>query len=106
MASVLLRGNALAEIVTDNRGTVTGLIPIPWEHCNVQLLLNKRLVYDVTDMSSVGGTGRTRRLLQHEVIHLRDRSDDGLIGRSRLQRAAAGEKARRTGYKRPGVRCS
>ena len=30
-----------------------------------------------------------RRLLQSEVVHLRDRSDDGLIGRSRLQRAAA-----------------
>ena len=29
------------------------------------------------------------RLLQDEVLHLRDRSDDGLIGRSRLQRAAA-----------------
>jgi HK97 family phage portal protein len=36
-----------------------------------------------------GGTGRPRRLLQDEVFHLRDRTDDGLIGRSRLQRAAA-----------------
>src|SRR5206468_3120454 len=36
-----------------------------------------------------GGTGRPRRLLQDEVLHLKDRSDDGLIGRSRLQRAAA-----------------
>lgn len=89
MASVLLRGNALAEIMTDNRGAVVGLKPYPWEHVNVQLLLNNRLVYDVTDMSSVGGTGRMRRLLQGEVFHLRDRSDDGLIGRSRLQRAAA-----------------
>jgi HK97 family phage portal protein len=40
-------------------------------------------------MTSVGGTGRMRRLLQDQVLHLRDRSDDGLIGRSRLQRAAA-----------------
>jgi HK97 family phage portal protein len=55
----------------------------------VQLLVNGRLVYDVTDMTSVGGTGRMRRLLQDQVFHLRDRSDDGLIGRSRLQRAAA-----------------
>jgi HK97 family phage portal protein len=46
-------------------------------------------VYDVTDFTSVGGTGRMRRLLQDQVFHLRDRSDDGLIGRSRLQRAAA-----------------
>jgi phage portal protein BeeE len=28
-------------------------------------------------------------LLQDEVFHLRDRTDDGLIGCSRLQRAAA-----------------
>jgi HK97 family phage portal protein len=47
------------------------------------------LAYDVTEITSVfGGAGRMRRLLQGEVLHLRDRSDDGLLGRSRLQRAA------------------
>ena len=56
----------------------------------MQLLPNGRLVYDVTEITQIqGGTGRPRRLLQDEVLHLRDRSDDGLIGRSRLQRAAA-----------------
>jgi HK97 family phage portal protein len=90
MASALLRGNALAEIVTDSGGTVTALIPVPWEYVTVQLLPSGRLVYDVTAMQSTfGGTGRPRRLLQGEVFHLRDRSDDGLLGRSRLQRAAA-----------------
>ncbi|RME97121.1 MAG: phage portal protein [Alphaproteobacteria bacterium] len=89
-ASALLRGNGLAEIMTDARGRVIGLTPIPWEHVSVQLLPNGRLVYDVTPITSIsGGTGRSRRLLQHEVLHLRDRSDDGLVGRSRLQRAAA-----------------
>lgn len=89
MASVLLRGNALAEIASDGRGAITALRPIPWEYCSIQLLPNSRLVYDVTDLNSVGGTGRVRRLLQDEVLHLRDRSDDGIIGKSRLQRAAA-----------------
>lgn len=90
MASVLLRGNALAEIVTDARGAVVGLKPIPWEWVSVQLLSSGRLVYDVVELTSItGGTGRPRRLLQHEVLHLRDRSDDGLLGRSRLQRAAS-----------------
>lgn len=90
LASVLLRGNALAEIVTDTRGAVIELRPIPWEWCSVQLLPNGRLVYDVVEMTAVyGGTGQPRRLLQDEVFHLRDRSDDGLLGRSRLQRAAA-----------------
>ncbi|MGH7794108.1 MAG: phage portal protein [Candidatus Binatia bacterium] len=90
MASVLLRGNALAEIITDERGAAIGLKPIPWNFCSVQLLPGGRLVYDVTDVTYLGGgTGRLRRLLQSEVFHLRDRSDDGLIGVSRLRRAAA-----------------
>ena len=90
MASVLLRGNALAEIVVDARGAVIGLKPIPWEWASVQMLTNGRLVYDIVELTHVyGGTGRPRRLLQDEVFHLRDRSDDGLIGRSRLQRAAS-----------------
>lgn len=90
MASVLLRGNALSEVITDNRGTVIGLNPIPWNNVNVQLLPNGKLIYDVTGITYLGGgTGRPRRLLQDEVFHLRDRSDDGLIGVSRLARAAA-----------------
>jgi len=90
IASTLLRGNGLAEIRTDNAGRVVELRPIPWEHVAVHLLPTGRLAYDVSDATGVyGGTGRVRRLLQGEVIHLRDRSDDGLLGRSRLQRAAA-----------------
>ena len=89
MSSVLLRGNALAEIVTDGRGAVIALKPIPFQNANIALLPNGRLTYDVTDQTSVGGTGRTRRLLQDQLLHIRDRSDDGVIGRSRLQRAAA-----------------
>ena len=90
IASTLLRGNGLAEIEVDARGAVVGLVPIPWEWVNVQLLPSGRLVYDLTEITSIhGGSGRSRRLLQHEVLHLRDRSDDGLVGRSRLQRAAA-----------------
>lgn len=89
MASVLLRGNALVEVVVDARGALVSLRPLPWEWVSVQLLPTGRLVYDVTEASFGGMTGRTRRLLQHEVLHLRDRTDDGLIGRSRLQRAAS-----------------
>jgi len=90
MRSVLLRGNALSEIVADGRGAPVSFIPIPWEHVSPKLLPNRRLAYDVTEMTSMfGGTGGTRRLLQSEVFHLRDHSDDGLIGRSRLSRAAA-----------------
>jgi HK97 family phage portal protein len=89
MASVLLRGNGLAEILSDGRGAVLELRPIPWEWVSVQMLPSGRLAYDVTDMNPLyGGSGRSRRLLEGEVLHLKDRSDDGLIGRSRLSRAA------------------
>jgi HK97 family phage portal protein len=89
-ASTLLRGNGLAELQTDAGGRLKAMIPIPWEHVSVQLLPSGRLVYDVVEtVGFYGATGRQRRLLEGEVLHLRDRSDDGLIGRSRLSRAAA-----------------
>lgn len=88
-ASALLRGNALIEIVAAN-GILAELRPIPWDHVGVRMLPSGRLAYDLTDITSVyGGTGRIRRLLDSEVVHIRDRSDDGLVGRSRLSRAAA-----------------
>lgn len=90
-AQILLRGNGLVEITSDRNGVVIGLRCIPWNWCNVQMLPNGRLVYDVFAQPGVYSpeNGRARRLLQDEVIHIRDRSDDGLIGRSRLSRGAA-----------------
>jgi HK97 family phage portal protein len=76
--------------VTDAAGAVVELKPIPYEWVSVQMLTNGRLCYDVTEITSIyGGQGRMRRLLDHEVFHLRDRTDDGLLGKSRLQRAAS-----------------
>src|SRR3546814_12663511 len=46
-------------------------------------LSSGRLAYDVSD-----GRGNTVRYLEGEVLHLRDRTDDGKIGLSRLSRAA------------------
>ena len=90
-AQILLRGNGLIEVTHDRYGTVIGLRVIPWHWCNVQMLSNGRLVYDVFAQPGVYSpeNGRARRLLQDEVIHIRDRSDDGVIGKSRLQRGAA-----------------
>lgn len=89
-ASTLLRGNGLAEIRTDRDGNATTLIPIPWEYVSVQMLPSGRLAYDVMEaIGFYGSTGRFRRLLEGEVLHLRDRSDDGFVGRSRLARAGA-----------------
>ncbi len=85
VASTLLTGNGLAEIMTNQRGQVTGLEFIPWARVSVEYLASGRLAYDISDPL---GKGRAKRLLQGEVLHLRDRTDDGLIGRSRLSRAS------------------
>ena len=89
MASVLLRGNALAEIITDNRGAARAQ-PYSLGNVCVQLLPNRRFAYDVSDVTYLrAAVPAGRRLLEDEVFHLKDRSDDGLIGVSRLRRAAA-----------------
>jgi HK97 family phage portal protein len=88
MRQALLWGNGLVEIVTNSSGRLVELHPVPWWLVNPQILPSGRMVYDVTDVVSIyGGTGRQRRLLDSEVLHLKDTSDDGLLGRARLARA-------------------
>ncbi len=84
-ASCLIRGNALAEVKTDF-GQVSGLAFYPWDNVTVQILESGRLRFDVTEPYRT--SGNRRRLIPEEVIHLKDRSDDGMIGRSRLSRTA------------------
>lgn len=82
-AHCLLRGNAYSEIVRDGRGQPVQLIPLHPDYVAVMRIPGSmRVVYDVTD--PMGGT---RRLLPEEIVHLKDRSDDGIIGKSRLARA-------------------
>jgi HK97 family phage portal protein len=100
VSQTLLHGNSIAEIRTDARGAVSELRPIPWQWVSVQLLPSGRLAFDVTEHEALyGGTGSQRRLLQGEVLHLADRSDEGLLGKSRLSRARevieAGQKVQR-----------
>lgn len=83
MASTLLTGNGLAVINRSGNGQLAGFRYIPWGMVTVAELPSGRLAYDVSD-----GKGNTRRYLEGEVLHLRDRTDDGKIGRSRLSRAA------------------
>ena len=90
LGQVLMQGNALSVIEYDGSGRPTGLRPVPWQNVQVQLLPGGRLAYDVVLYTIPwGGTGAPRRFLEGEVFHLRDRSDDGYIGRSRISRAPA-----------------
>lgn len=84
LASVLLTGNAVLVLEYDGAGRISGLTPIPWQCVQVDRLATGRLRYTV-----IGWQGITKVYLDNEVFHLRDRSDDGLIGRSRLSRAQA-----------------
>lgn len=74
-AMVLLRGNAHAEIIRGGDGQVRALHPIPSDRITTLQLDNGRLGYEVTDHN-----GQRRRLLQEEVLHLRHRTDNGLVG--------------------------
>lgn len=88
-ASALLTGNAISEIITDHAGRVTELRPIRWGLVRVELVHPGRVIYHVTGEDLTGQMGTTRRLLAREVIHLRARTDDGVIGVAPLRRAVA-----------------
>lgn len=81
-AAVLLRGNAFAEIHFGFDGQVRALWPIHPDRVSVIELDSGRLGYDVADHR-----GRTRRLVQEEVFHLRHRTETGILGVSPIQAA-------------------
>jgi HK97 family phage portal protein len=82
-ANCLLRGNSYAEIIRDGRGAPVELVPFHPDLVSVVTLrATGRTAYDVSYPS-----GGTRRILSDDMLHLRDRSDDGVIGKSRLARA-------------------
>ncbi|WP_375403455.1 phage portal protein [uncultured Sphingomonas sp.] len=86
VASVELHGNALVEIIRDG-DAITGFRFLPWGWVTVQLLPGGRMAFDVYEPVMPGAGAVKRRLLAADVLHLKDRSDDGLVGRSRLSRA-------------------
>lgn len=85
LSQALLWGNALAWVKYDRNGVLTEIRPIPWQNVAWELLKNGKLRYRVT----LPHEQQQRTLLEHEVLHIRDRSDDSIIGKSRLARAAS-----------------
>lgn len=83
LSECLLTGNAVAAIERDAAGQAISMTVLPWSTLRVSVLPSGRLAYD-----QVQRAGGTRRFLQGEVFHLRDRTDDGLIGRSRISRSS------------------
>jgi HK97 family phage portal protein len=87
LASCLLRGNALAVIDTDPRGRLTGLRTLPWQCVTPWVDDAGELLFDYLP-TLPPGAGKRRRYLRDDVLFVKDRSDDGHIGRSRISRAA------------------
>jgi HK97 family phage portal protein len=106
LASALLTGNAITIVDHDGAGRPTGLYPVPWWACQPILVPsapaemigspyvpNSKLVFDVTMTmmpwplpGARPANGYPIRYFSDEVVFLRDRSDDGILGRSRLSR--------------------
>jgi HK97 family phage portal protein len=88
VADALSTGNHVSEIEFDGAGRPIALLPIPWSACQPVLLPGRRLAFDVTDYTSAApAAARRRRLLPGEFFHLKDRQDDGVLGRARISRA-------------------
>lgn len=88
LAQVLVHGNAISLVEHDGAGRVTALRPIPWGNASLTLLPGGRIAYDVMAYAYPFGGGMVQpgRYFADEVWHLKDRSDDGITGRSRLSR--------------------
>jgi HK97 family phage portal protein len=78
-----LRGNAYSRIMHDRRERATELIPLHTSWVNPLVTPDGKPYYDVR----MYGKGPIVRLAAEEMLHLKDRSDDGYVGRSVISRA-------------------
>ncbi|MHC2489133.1 HK97 family phage portal protein [Sinorhizobium meliloti] len=84
LSSALAYGNAYAKIERNGRGQVTALHPFTAGTVTVEVLKSGRLRY-----KRALADGGTEVLLQDEVLHIRYRTKDGVLGMSPIQIAAA-----------------
>ena len=86
VASTLLRGNGAAEIVTDARGRLVALKFLPWENVTVRVRDDQSLLFDYRRRAA---PEQRRVYAREDILWLKDRSDDSLLGVPRLHRAGA-----------------
>lgn len=84
IASILTAGNAYAKVERNGRGQVIALWPLIAGSVTVEKLASGRLRYKVSLAN-----GGTDIILQDEMLHLRYRTSDGILGMSPIQIAAA-----------------
>jgi HK97 family phage portal protein len=86
VSTCLLRGNALASVDTDSRGRLASLTTLPWDNIMARVTDNGALLFDYLP-TTPPFAGQRRTYARPDVLFLKDRSDTGLLGVSRLQRA-------------------
>jgi HK97 family phage portal protein len=87
---LLVFGNAVARVDTDARGAPNGLTPVRWDSLFPRVLSGPRLAFDVANRSAEAQLlGLPPRLFADECLFCRLQSDDGVVGRSPIARAAA-----------------
>jgi HK97 family phage portal protein len=84
VACVLVHGNAYARIERNGGGQVIALYPYQPGDVAVERMPSGRLRYKISKPN-----GGTETLLQEEILHLRYRTRDGVMGLSPIQIAAA-----------------
>lgn len=84
VASILTHGNAYAAIERNGRGQVVALHPLQMGSVTVEVLKNGRLRY-----KHAQSDGGTKTYLQDDMLHLRYRTKDGVLGQSPIQIASA-----------------
>jgi HK97 family phage portal protein len=78
-----LRGNAFSMIVRDNKMTPIELVPLHPDRTKIVVNDDRDVFYDV----KLTATSNEIRLPAVDVMHIRERSDDGLMGMSRITQA-------------------
>ncbi|MHA6645654.1 phage portal protein [Mesorhizobium sp. A623] len=84
VAAILMHGNGYARVERNGRGQVTSLHPLVAGTVTVEVLKNGRLRYKHAKQD-----GGTETFLQEEILHLRYRTADGVLGMSPIQIAAS-----------------
>jgi HK97 family phage portal protein len=92
-AAIVTEGNSVSYLPTDLRGEVVALIPAPWPWLLPSVVSAggvPRLVFDCLQFGLAEALllGIPRRMLADDVLHVKARSDFGIVGRSVLSRAA------------------
>jgi HK97 family phage portal protein len=90
VASMLLFGNSVSTIQSDQRGALTGLVHVPFQWLNPMVASGPRLAFDMsTNTPETMLLGIPPRIYADDALLIRARSDNGILGRSVLSRAPA-----------------